>query len=411
MKSFGRTVLAVLLAGAAVFAWALPASLRAAPVEYNVAGLADYSGPYADVMPLISDGRKAVFTWWNKEVGAKLGVQLNFKEFDTRYDTAQTASLWPGVLADLKPIMIMGLGGPDVAALRQRLPDDKVPLLMSTAAYGFAWQPETWFFNPRPTYAHEAVAFAEWYRGQKGAKTLKVAVISSEASPAYIDIAKGIEKYASMNPTVEVVETVYTAVQPTDLSSQIRRVVRKGAEALLIQTNTAVVVASKRGLEAAGQGGIPLMMSSHNGLAASGKALGGLEQLEGSFEVYGIASPADTSGSAYKFYEMLRNDFGVKAPWNILAIQGTEQALYSVRAVEQAVKKVGAANLTGSAVREGLYAGKIPSEATFGFLPDLTFTREGPFPVRGLTANITTVKGGKYTLAAANVPVPVVEKW
>ena len=411
MNRIGRFASTALLAGAALIAWALPASLQAAPVEYNVAGFADYSGPYADVMPLISDGRKAVFVWWNKEVGAKLGVQLNFKEFDTRYDTAQTASLWPGVLADLKPFMIMGLGGPDVAALRQRLPDDKVPLMMSTAAYGFAWQPETWFFNPRPTYAHEALAFAEWYRRQKGDKTLKVAVISSEASPAYIDIAKGIEKYASMNPTVEVVETVYTAVQPTDLSSQIRRVVRKGAQALLIQTNTAVVVASKRGLESAGQGGIPIMMSSHNGLAASGKALGGLEQLEGSFEVYGIASPADTTGSAYKFYQMLQQDFGVKAPWNILAIQGTEQALYSVRAVEQAVKKVGAGNLTGATVRDGLYAARISSADTFGFLPDLSFSNEGPFPVRGLTVNVTTIKDGKYTLAASAVPVPEVQKW
>src|SRR5581483_2157337 len=99
---------------------------------------------------------------------AKLGVKLAYKNYDTRYDAAQTASLWPGIKSELKPIAVLGLGGPDVAALGQRLPDDGVALFMSTAGYGFAWKSDSWIINPRPTYAHEAVAFFKWLKAQRG---------------------------------------------------------------------------------------------------------------------------------------------------------------------------------------------------------------------------------------------------
>ncbi len=101
-----------------------------AQTTYGVALLSDYSGPYADIMPMLGKSREAVLDWWNAEVGAKLGVKLNYKNFDTRYDAAQTASLWPGIKSEMKPIVVLGLGGPDVAALGQRLPDDGVPLFM-----------------------------------------------------------------------------------------------------------------------------------------------------------------------------------------------------------------------------------------------------------------------------------------
>ena len=201
-----------------------------AQTSYGVAMLSDYSGPYADIMPMLGRSREVVLDWWNAEVGAKLGVKLNYKNFDTRYDAAQTASLWPGIKSEMKPIAVLGLGGPDVAALGQRLPDDGIPLFMSTAGYGYAWKPDSWIVNPRPTYAHEHAGAFKWMKAKRGgAQPLKVGIISSEASPAYIDIARGIERYAKDNPNeIQVVETIFTEVQPTDLSTQVRRLVRGG---------------------------------------------------------------------------------------------------------------------------------------------------------------------------------------
>ncbi|GAA4401395.1 hypothetical protein GCM10023089_02920 [Quisquiliibacterium transsilvanicum] len=380
---------------------------------YNVAGMADFTGPYADIMKSLVAGRWAVLNWWNEEVGKGLGIKVNMKDYDTRYDTAQTSSLWPGIKSELKPIAALGLGGPDSAALQQRLPDDKIPLMMATAGYGYAWRAEPWVFNPRATYAHEAGAFYLWYRQQKGITgPLKIGIISSEAAPAYVDIHKGLEKFAAENKDkIEVVETVYTEVQPSDLTTQVNRLLRKGAQVINIQTNTAAVVATKRALQSLGRKDVPILMSSHNGLPASGKAVGGLAQLEGDFEVYGMAIPSADASETRKFYDMLVAKYKLTGGWDVMTMMGMNQMLFTVRAIEAAAKKVGADKVTGEAVRNALFDNTITSAQTFGVLPDLKFTREAPFPLGGMAVNIGTVKDGKYTVAAQNVPVPTVNKW
>ena len=401
---------ALAVTGLAVLGAQAPAQ---AQTVYNVASLADFTGPYADVMKDLIGGRWAVVNWWNEEVGKGLGVKINMKDYDHRYDAAQVASLWPGIKSELKPIAVMGVGGPDVAALQQRLPDDKIPMLMATASYGFAWQPGPWIFNPRPTYAHEAAAFFEWYRKEKNvAGPLKVAIISSEAAPAYVDIHKGSNKFAADNKDkIEVVETVYTEVQPTDLTTQVNRVVRRGAQVILIQTNTAAVVATKRALQAIGRKDVPVVMSSHNGLPASGKAVGGLQQLEGDYEVYGMAVSTEQDTESKRFYDMLKAKYKLNAGWTAMTVMGLNQALVTVRTVEAAVKNVGAAKVDGESMRAALFSNPIPSKQTFGILPDITYTNEAPFPLKGLTVNIGTVRNGQYVIAAQNVPVPVVNKW
>ncbi|MCL4744497.1 MAG: ABC transporter substrate-binding protein [Burkholderiaceae bacterium] len=412
MSNQRKSGFATLAAGASLAcALAVPGSALA-QTTYGVALLSDFSGPYADIMPMLGKSREAVLDWWNTEVGAKLGVKLNYKNFDTRYDAAQTASLWPGIKSELNPIAVLGLGGPDVAALGQRLPDDGVALFMSTAAYGYAWKPDSWIINPRPTYAHEHAAAFKWMKAQRGgSQPLKVGIISSEASPAYVDIARGSERYAKENPSeVQLLEVVFTEVQPTDLTTQVRRLVRGGVEVISIQTNTAAVVATKRALQAL-NAKVPVITSSHNGLPASGKAAGGLGQMEGDFEAYGMAIASDEDTPARRFYEKLKNNYKLAAPWNVLTLMGMSQGLYSVRVIEHAIRKNGAQNLTGAKVREALFAEPVTTEETFGTLPTLKFAKQAPFPIEGLKVNIATIKNGKYVIAATNVDTPAVNKW
>ena len=411
MDNSRRNLLGVLaVTGLAAGVAPLPAT---AQTNLNVASLADFTGPYADVMKDLVGARWAVVGWWNEEVGKGLGVKVTLKDYDHRYDAAQVSSLWPGIKSELKPVSVMGVGGPDVAALQQRLPDDKIPMIMATAGYGFAWQPNPWIFNPRPTYSHESAAFFEWYRKEKKiAGPLKVAIISSEASPAYVDIHKGANRFAADNKDkVEIVETVFTEVQPSDLTTQVNRVVRKGAQVIMVQTNTAAVVATKRALQAIGRKDVPVMMSSHNGLPASGKAIGGLQQLEGDYEVYGMAIPADQDTESKRFYEMLKSKYKLGTGWTAMTVMGMNQALLTVRTIEAAVKDVGAAKVDGQAMRAALLKHPIPSARTFGILPDVAYTNDAPFPLRGLTVNVGTVKDGRYVIAAQGVPVPVVNKW
>jgi branched-chain amino acid transport system substrate-binding protein len=387
------------------------ASVQAETV-YNIAGLADFTGPYADIMKDWTSSRAAAVAWWNEEVGKDLGIKVNVKDYDTRYDVAQTASLWPGIKAEINPVVVLGTGGPDVAALQNRLPGEKIPMIMATASYGYVWKPDQWIFNPRPTYSHEAAAFANWLREKRGGDgPLKIGIISSEAAPAYVDIHKGMEHYAKENPDkVEVVEVVFTEIQPTDLTTQVNRLLRNGAEAIFIQTNTAAVVATKRALQTLGKN-VPILMSSHNGLLTSAKAAGDLSQLNGDYEVYGMAVPTDAETEPHKFFNMLKDKYGLNANWNVSSVMGLAQTLVALRAIENAAKEVGADKVTGDAVRNAILTKEIPSSATFGVLPNLKYTAEAPFPTSGLTATIATIEDGKYVIAAENVPVPEVTKW
>ncbi|MCA0325838.1 MAG: ABC transporter substrate-binding protein [Proteobacteria bacterium] len=384
-----------------------------AQVTYNVAGLADFTGPYADIMKDMTACRRGVLDWWNDEVGKTAGVSLNVKDYDTRYDVAQVASLWPGIKSELNPVAIFGVGGPDTNALQQRLPNDKVPLILATAGYGFAWKGDNWVFNMRATYPHEAAAFYTWMQKKSGGKApVKLGLISSEVSPAYVDIHKGVEKFAKDNPTVvEVVETIYTEAQPTDLTQQVNRLLRKGATVLQVFNNTASVVATRRALQSLGKTNVPIVVSAHNGLVASGKALGGLNQMEGNYEVYGMAMATEDDTPAKTFFEKLRSQYKLQANFNSNCVMGLSQGLIVARAVEYATKAKGPSALTGNDVRTALLTASFPSERSFGVLPNIKFNNDAPFPTSGMTVNIGTVEKGKYRTIEQNVPVPVLNKW
>ncbi|OGA98870.1 MAG: branched-chain amino acid ABC transporter substrate-binding protein [Burkholderiales bacterium RIFCSPHIGHO2_12_FULL_69_20] len=384
-----------------------------AQTTINVAALADFAGPYANVMNDMQGGRLAVVEWWNKEVGEKLKVRIVVKTYDTRYDVAQTASLWPGIKAELKPALVLGLGGPDAAALQQRLPEDKVPMLFGTAAYGFGWKPNQWALNIRPTYPHEAAGFLEWFRSAKleNKRPVKVAIITSEATPAYADMAKGLQSYTKAHPDkATFVEAIWTEVQPTDLTLQVRRLANAGTDVIVIQTNTAQAVATKRALQALGKN-IPIMLSLHNGVAGSSKTLGDPNGFAGDFEVGAIADASEDDTTARKFYRMLQDKHGLKSGWNAMTMLGLGQTIVAVRAIEAAVKAKGADKVTGEAVHAALLATQFSGPELMGLLPGVDFSVDAPFPTGSAKVNVATMKDGKVIRAAGDIAVPTVPKW
>ena len=387
-------------------------SARAETV-YNLLSLSDFSGPFAAIMPSFGGAREAVVGWWNAEAGAKLGVKLVLKPYDTRYDAAQTASLWPGILAETKPVIGFALGGPDTAALQQRLPQDKVPLILGAAANGFAWRPNQWVLTVRPTYVHETAGFINWYHKTKlgGSRPAKVAMVTSEASPAYADMGKGLAAYAKANPKVaEVVEIIYAEPAPADLTLQVRRVVNAGADFIVCTASIQQAVAVKRALQALGKK-TPVMLSMHNAPTFIAKQLGGIEAFEGDYEAQSgvITSSEDTE--AKRFYDMLAAKYGLKASWNSVTGAGIAQSLVLVRAIEAAAQKHGGAKLTGEILYQTLTTTEFPAKLFFGYTHDLEFSVDAPFPSKAPKINIGTVSGGKVVTVATGVPVPTLSKW
>lgn len=386
----------------------------AAQTVYQVPALSDYSGPFAAIMPMLGPGRESVVAWWNAEHGAKLGVKLELKTYDTRYDTAQTASLWPGVLAT-KPVIGLSLGGPDTAALQQRLPTDKVPMILGSAATGFQWRPNQWVMATRPTFVHEVTGFLEWFQKNKagGTRPVKVAMFTTEASPTFADMGKGVAAYAKANPAiVSLVEMVYIEPQPTDVTLQLRRVLNAGAELILVPTNIQQAVAVKRAMQALGKN-VPIAYSIQNSPAMLQKLLGSMAAMDGDYEVHAgvIATEEDTESR--KFYDMLVAKYGLKAPWHSITSIGLNQTLVMVRVVEAAAKKHGGDKLTGEMLYNTLIENQFPAKDFYGFTGggDIDFSVEAPFPTKDPRVNIGQVVGGKLTTVARGVPVPKLAKW
>jgi branched-chain amino acid transport system substrate-binding protein len=400
------------VASMALLACTIAPGIAQAQTTYLVPSLSDFSGPFSTVMPSIGGGREAVINWWNAEVGAKQGIKLQMKAYDTRFETAQTASLWPGILAE-KPLVGFSLAGPDTAALQQRLPNDKVVMFSASASNGFAWRPNQWILSLRPTFVHEFVGFIDWYQKNKtdGKRPIKVALVTSDASPSYVDVAKGVTAFAKANPkVVELVEVVFAEAQPADLTLQMRRVTNAGAEVILAPASIQQAIAIKRGLQALNSK-VPVVYAMHNAPGFIAKPMGGIQTMEGDYETQGGALATDDDTEVKRFYDMLTAKYGLKAPWNGVTIGGIAQSLLLVRAVEAAAKVNGPDKLTGELIHKTLLTTTFTSDSLFGYSSDIKYDISAPFPAQNPKVNIGVVKGGKMVPAVLGYPVPKMELW
>ena len=222
--------------------------------EYTVPGIGDFSGVYAEQFKQQAQVQKAMFAWWNDTVGQKLGVKLNLKQYDCRFDASVVASMWPGILAESKPIILVGMGGPDMAALQQRLSHDKVPATYGAPSYGYAWLPNQWVFNVQATWVHEYLTGIIWYiKAHPEKRPLRFALMIPNLPPA-LDMKKGLEKYFRevLEPKGlgKIVATEYIDMNPVDVSSQMKQIIDAKADLVGGMGTTAQTAAYMRACRA-----------------------------------------------------------------------------------------------------------------------------------------------------------------
>lgn len=267
--------------------------------------------------------------------------------------------------------------------------------------------------TPRPTFVHEIAGFIEWYQKTKTpGRPLKVAMFTTEASPSFADMAKGVSAYAKANPnTVNLVEMVFVDVQPTDVTLQLRRVLNAGAEVVLVPTNIQQAVAVKRAMQALGKN-VPIVHGLQNSPGMLQKLVGSMAAMEGDYEMHGGVITSDEENDAKKFYDMLVAKHGMKVPWHAITSLGMTQTLLALRAVEVAAKKHGPDKLTGEHIYQAMLETTFPAKDFFGLTGgDLDFSVEAPFPTKSPRINVGQVVGGKLVTVAKGVPVPTLTKW
>jgi branched-chain amino acid transport system substrate-binding protein len=391
MRKSSRVV-AILL----VVSLAMIAAVQTVPAaEYIVTTSVDYTGPYAVIMPPFETSRKAFFAWWNETKGKQLGITLKSKAYDMRYDPAH-----------------MGLGGPDVAALMKRLPNDKVPMIMSTATYGFIWLPNMWVFQPRPTYAHEAAGFFNWiHQNQIKDRPIKIGAINSKVSPAYVDMINGIESFCKATPWAECVGTEWVQMKPVSLMSEVRRLSRKKPDFIWIATNTTHVIGTIKAQKELGLH-IPILGATHDGVQMSAMASKDINLLEGHYDSGAVDPAIDPNVPGAKIYAQYCKKLGLENKWSIVAVQAAIMEVLTLRAVERAAEMVGPDKITGEAMYNAMYAKPFTEADLLGLAPTMTFTKEAPFSTKDLKVKATTVKGGKQMLISDDwISVPDIPSW
>ena len=296
-----------LLVAAAILSTVMSWSAHAKDYVFSVS--ADYSGPFADVMPNAMSGINAVTDWWNKEVGPKLGVKVTSKIYDMRYDPAEIAKTWPAILSSDAPIVHLGFGSPDLTTLMKRLPNDKVPMIIGTAMVGLVWVPNGWHFSIRPTYSHEFAGLLSYLQQKKGGK-LVIGPISTQNQAGFVDQVNGVRKLAATYPDkFEVLDTQWVETAPVSLAANIRTLAAGKPDVLLVGGTTAQVVGAVKAMNELNVK-IPIISSTHNGLTEAAKGIG-LPQLEGSYSAFSFAAPnvRQAVSSAPAFLAMVQRSY------------------------------------------------------------------------------------------------------
>jgi ABC-type branched-subunit amino acid transport system substrate-binding protein len=396
--TYKRSILAAALLAAS--------SLTASAADYVITASADYSGPFADVMPNAMSGINAVADWWNEEVGEKLGVNVQVKIYDMRYDSAQIAKTWPSILSSDKPIIHLGFGSPDLVTLMKRLPNDKVPMLIGTAMVGLVWVPDGWHYSIRPTYSHEFAGLLSHLQEQKGSK-LVIGPISTQNQAGFVDQVNGVRKLAETYPDrFEVLDTQWAETAPVSLTANVRTLAAGNPDVLLVGGTTAQVIAAAKAMGELNVR-IPIIASTHNGLTEVAKGID-LADLEGSFSAFSFAAPELPDLAIEKVYEEHKKD----GQWGLITAQSAAQALLALRVLEKAVAEVGADNVTGEAMRAALLGNTFTEEDLLGALPTLDFDETAPFPVGDIKATAEVVKNGRIeAIGSGWLAVPALEKW
>ncbi|MCC5986354.1 MAG: ABC transporter substrate-binding protein [Pararhodobacter sp.] len=378
----------------------------AAAQTYVFSASADFSGPFADVMPDAMSGLRATVDWWNATTGEELGVNVDLRIHDMRYDASVIARTWPTILSSENPVMHLGFGSPDLTTLMGRLPNDRVPMLIGTAMVGLVWQPDGWHFAIRPTYSHEFAGLFAHLQEEKG-DILRIAAISTQNQAGFVDQVNGVRQLAAEHPDRFVVTgTQWADTSPVSLNAQVRSALADDPDVLLVGGTTAQVIAATNAMDELGRR-VPIVMSTHNGLYEVAKGIP-LERLEGFYSAFSFAAPGRAELPMRDIYLEHHTD----GEWGLITAQSAAQAILALRVLERAIADVGAENVTGQAMYDALLAHEYTEEELMGVLPSLSFDATAPFPVGDIVATAEVVRNGEIVgLTDDWLPVPPLSRW
>ncbi len=400
MKGLVKVGIVLLVAVAVAI---LPCACKpAAPktlAEYNVANYSDLTGVYAELSKMTIPAQKVAFDYWNENVGKKLGVKLVHKIYDSRYDAAEVSSIHARIVPMDKPIAILTQGGPSVLPIVEKLPEQKIVAIHGTAGYGFLHRQAGWVFCPLRGYTHHIAAAADWFAKEwKEPRKLRFCVTIFEGVTAK-DISEPADPYVKSNPKIEMPfgGTINHDGKAVDLTGFVRKVMEEGKPDVIFLAPTGIsATAFYSAMKELGYlHKVPIINPCYQGLGVMEKMVGAA-MIEGDYEANTVNMMPETEG--YKIFSENIAKYAPGSPWGGSPAQYTLQVYLLGRAVERAVEKVGAANVTGQALYDVLNQGDFQAKEFYGLGGDAKFTPDDR--LAGFSAvYMYRMKNGKVELA------------
>ena len=403
-KRFGRWTAIALVAGASAAVLAGCASSRGSSATassgvktYSIAGLLDFSGPFASRGTPGADTAKLWLNYFNQTAGKKDNIKLTFKSYDSGYDPSKVSQVYPSVVQDSSVIGILGYGSPTIIALQNRLSQNKVPMVQSGTAYNFM-NKGGWVFGPLGDPGAAWATGIKWYQKNvlKSSAKARVALVTLQGSSGQ-DFISGTKD--ALGNSENIVLQQFIPPTATSVDSYVDQIVAAKADVVVIGTTDALQPLLLKDLKSRHFDMTKIMTAQHESLSQMVALNVPSSTLNGIYE-FNTLNYNDKQSEAYKIFTAAAPHFG-SPQWN-----GSNQQISSGMIVlTQAVAKAAAANkgktLTGQDVYNALNAGTFKP---YGLTGTVTFH---PNDRRyGTTVGfVSRFRNGAITTLAKNVPL------
>ena len=392
LKRLIPAVAAVLSLGAGA-----PVAVAQQPVHtYSILSLLDYSGPFANRGKPVEQMQRLLVDWFNETKGRPLGIRLEFKPVDTGYDQAKTVQAYERALQDKSLVGIVTFGSPNVIAIQNRLPNDKVPAVHGGPSYSLM-KPGSWVFTPLGDYARYYATAVNWRLSNwKESRPLRVAFVTFDGSSGR-DWAQGLQALLK-GSKAELVLTEFVPPRALDVSSNVSHITAARPDLVLVATTDQLQPAILKELKANNFDMSKVVNSQHEGLGLL-ELLGTPKDVyEGTYEVTTQNYTAPTT-PAYKIYQERQSRYQTR--WSADTLLHFPSVMVLLEAIERAQTKAGRNAIDGAAVFAELQGGKFSGH---GLLDNIQFDPKDP--TQGAdSAIILRQQGGRITAVTNFLPL------
>jgi len=333
--------------------------------KYIMPSFIDGSGVYAQLYTTtVVPAAQAAYDGWNAEIGAKIGVQVVNKLYDTRYDFSEAANLYDRCVISDNPVAINSLVSPSTLANLKKFARNQTPAVQ-WFGYGAMHSPGAWAFLPGRAYVIQYASAIDWLATKDWKQSRKPRVAFAIFSGVYgKDVMSIMEPWLKTYNKVDYAGVFWHDAKPVDLSGYVRDLMKAEPDYVMLSTTSISLPAYYNALKELGYlGKVVNVHPVYQGLDVVGRVLG-FDKIEGDYSVAPANAATDTK--AHEYFAKYANKYYSGAFWGATTVSYSAGTFLLLAAIEKAARKVGSDKVTGKAVYEQINGQKFTSRELAG---------------------------------------------